>query len=191
MQEEKLNKKKTIVLLVLIISILIIGLLYSQQKKTGEQAKIEMMNNEIIEIENKITDNTNSNEMQNGIIGILEIDKIHLKGLIKEGSSSDILQKYIGHIESSPKYDGNICLAAHNRGNIYSYFAKLNELAENDEIKYKTIFGDSCFSINKITEIDEQDWSLLEDTDENKLTLITCIKNKKNKRLCVQATKKS
>ena len=36
-------------------------------------------------------------------------------------------------------------------------------------------------------EILETDWSMLKQTKDNRLTLITCIKNKVNQRLCVQA----
>ena len=35
--------------------------------------------------------------------------------------------------------------------------------------------------------INETDWSLLESTDDNRLTLITCVKGQSSKRLCVQA----
>ena len=40
-------------------------------------------------------------------------------------------------------------------------------------------------------EILETDWSNLEGTSDNRLTLITCIKNKVNQRLCVQAVQES
>ena len=42
--------------------------------------------------------------------------------------------------------------------------------------------------MDNIQAIYETDWSLLEPTEENKLTLITCITNKRPQRLCVQAT---
>ena len=100
--------------------------------------------------------------------------KYGLKAEVKEGSSNEILNEYIGHIENTSTYDGNVGLAGHNRGNKNSYFARLNELENGDIITYKTIL--------------ETDWNLLKETDQNKLTLITCIANKKLQRLCVQAT---
>ena len=92
--------------------------------------------------------------------------------------------------EETAKYDGNIGLAAHNRGNEYSYFARINELVPGDEIIYQTKFGERKYIVNTLTEILETDWSLLEQDQTNKLTLITCIKNKVNQRLCVQAVEK-
>ena len=56
-----------------------------------------------------------------------------------------------------------------------------------DEIIYKSRYGERKYTVNLKKEIIETDWSLLEGTKENKLTLITCIRNKTNQRLCVQA----
>ena len=41
---------------------------------------------------------------------------------------------------------------------------------------------------NALTKLKETDWSLLENTEENKITMITCIPNRREQRLCVQAT---
>lgn len=126
-------------------------------------------------------------KLENDLIGILKIEKIGLKATVKEGSNSKILKDYIGHIEGTSLYDGNICLAAHNRGNKYSYFARLNELKKGDIVKYTTNFYTREYKINSIKTIFETDLTILENTNENKITMITCIKNKRNQRLCVQA----
>lgn len=126
-------------------------------------------------------------KLENDLIGILKIEKIGLKATVKEGSNSKILKDYIGHIEGTSLYDGNICLAAHNRGNKYSYFARLNELKNGDIVKYTTNFYTREYKINSIKTIFETDLTILENTNENKITVITCIKNKRNQRLCVQA----
>ena len=47
------------------------------------------------------------------------------------------------------------------------------------------------YEIDTIEIIEDTDWSYLENSAENKLTLITCIANKKEQRLCVQATEKT
>lgn len=126
-------------------------------------------------------------KLENDLIGILKIEKIGLKATVKEGSNSKILKDYIGHIEGTSLYDGNICLAAHNRGNKYSYFARLNELKNGDIVKYTTNFYTREYKINSIKTIFETDLTILENTNENKITMITCIKNKRDQRLCVQA----
>lgn len=125
------------------------------------------------------------------VLGILTIEKIGLNATVKEGTSSEILLEYIGHIEETATYDGNVGLAGHNRGCKNSYFARINELEIGDEIRYKTKFYDRTYVVDNIEVILETDWSLLESTEENKLTLITCITNKRKQRLCVQATEKT
>lgn len=130
------------------------------------------------------------NILEEGVIGVLFIEKIDLTASVKEGSNSEILKNYIGHIEETAIYDGNVGLAAHNRGNEYSYFARLNELENGDRVIYQTKYGAKEYEVSDKKVIEETDWSMLQDTEENRLTMITCIKNKENYRLCVQAVEK-
>lgn len=186
--------KKVLVLFVVVILAGALITLFMYDKNVLEQ---EQYNNEITEQEEQKTEDNTSleNEItyedkidsEDDILGRLIIDKIDLDGEVKEGSSNEVLEDYIGHIEETSKYDGNVGLAAHNRGNEHSYFARINELELGDEIIYQTKFGERRYKVTNKKEILETDWSLLGNTQENKLTLITCIRNKVNQRLCVQA----
>lgn len=152
-------------------------------------------NNELVSLEEVKTDRKFTNitydkaedVWDDSVLGILNIEKIGLNATVKEGTDEETLENYIGNIEETATYDGNIGLAAHNRGHKNSYFARVNELKEGDIIKYKTKFYDRTYIVDNIQVIYETDWSLLESTEENKLTLITCIAGKKEQRLCVQA----
>lgn len=121
------------------------------------------------------------------ILGILTIEKIDLKAPVKEGSTQDVLKEYIGHMPETAKYDGNVGLAAHNRGTKYSYFARINELEKGDKIIYKTKFYERTYVVATKAVIYDTDWSYLQNTKDNRITMITCIKDKPNQRLCVQA----
>lgn len=190
--------KRTLFVL-LIVSILAGALvamfIYDKKMISQERANVEMNESEeeITEGEvggetKKMEGNEERQEKQDEkIIGKLIINKINLKGEVKEGSSSEILRDYIGNIEETSKFDGNVGLAAHNRGNKYSYFSRINELEKGDEIIYQTKYGERKYIVTEKKEILETDWSMLRNTKENKLTLITCIRNKVNQRLCVQA----
>lgn len=153
-------------------------------------------NRKIVDVNDIKTDDEFKNVIYNNaeeildesVLGVLTIEKIDLKSTVKEGTTEEVLLNYIGHIEETAIYDGNIGLAAHNRGYENSYFARLNELEIGDQIKYKTKFYDKTYIIDNIQVIDETDWALLQDTEENKITMITCIANKAEQRLCVQAT---
>lgn len=80
--------------------------------------------------------------------------------------------------------NGNICLAAHNTNN---FWKELYTLQESDIITYSNILETKNYKVFSSKQIEETDLSCLENTKENILTLITCVKNVPNKRLCVQA----
>lgn len=189
-KDYKSVNKKIFVLFIVLILIVAIGFLFSYDKKVIEQEKqntSEQLDN-TEDVEQEVTEDDGFEE---DLIGSLKIEKINLNGTVKEGSTNEILRDYIGHIEETAKYDGNVGLAAHNRGNKYSYFARLNELEPGDEIVYTTKYGERKYVVDTKKEILETDWSNLEETSDNRLTLITCIKNKVNQRLCVQAVQEN
>lgn len=178
-------KKVIIITIIFFILMMILGTIYVKNLYDENLVNV----NEVVtdsHFENVIYDT--AEKIENDVIGILTIEKIGLKASIKEGSDNQTLKNYIGHIENTAIYDGNVGLAAHNRGNQYSYFARINELEIGDIITYQTNFFTRSYKVDNIQTILETDWSLLQDTQENKLTLITCITNKRVQRLCVQAT---
>lgn len=118
------------------------------------------------------------------VLGVIEIDKIGFEGLVYEGTSLSTLAKGVGHFENSPYLDGNVCLAAHNTN---KFWAKLHTLHSGDKITYHSFLGTKVYYVVSVNEISEDDWSSLENTNDNFLTLITCVKGKRNQRLCVQA----
>lgn len=142
---------------------------------------------EIIKVSNskeKKSEGTKEKYINN--IWQIEIPKINLKAPISEGTSQEIMLNYVGHFENTSIWNGNIGLAAHNRGYPINYFAKLKELKIGDLIIYRTNNGTKKYKIKLIKIIEDTDWSYLGTTKENKITLITCVENKPTKRLCVQ-----
>lgn len=179
--------KKVKIICVIIIILLLAGTsIFLINNKNKELASVQDIQTDV-EFEN-VTYDKAENIWDDSVLGIITIEKIGLNATVKEGTSSETLLNYIGHIEETATYDGNIGLAGHNRGCENSYFARINELEEGDIIKYKTKFFDRTYVVDNIQVIYETDWTLLESTEENKLSLITCIANKRNQRLCVQAT---
>lgn len=116
----------------------------------------------------------------------IEIPSIDLVAPISEGTSQEVMMEYVGHFENTSIWKGNIGLAAHNRGYPINYFAKLKNLKEGDKIIYKTKTGTNTYLVKLITIIEDTDWSYLQETEENRITLITCVENKPDKRLCIQ-----
>jgi sortase A len=124
-------------------------------------------------------------------LGKLTIKKIDLiDAPIREGTDLNILENYIGHFSDSGVFSGNIALCSHNRGvENGSYFARLKDLEIGDEIEYTNKIGTFKYTVSEKNVIDETDLSVLQPTEDERLTLITCIANDKPHRLCVIAKK--
>ena len=120
----------------------------------------------------------------------IQIDKIGLKAPIQEGTTQQIMEDFVGHFEESSKDFGNVCLAAHNRGYKNNYFSRIRELQEGDESNYKYKDIEKTYIVTKHEIIKNTDWSNLEDTEENKITLITCVENEPEYRRSIQGIEK-
>lgn len=173
---------------VVCIAILLLSILFISSDKEYELTQIQEISTDENYVNVVYEDAEKIEEIiDESILGILTIEKIGLKAKVKEESTQEILKEYIGHMPETAKYEGNIGLAAHNRGTKYSYFARLNELEIGDKIIYKTKFYERTYIVTKKKVIYDTDWSYLETTKDNRITMITCIANKPNQRLCVQA----
>ena len=181
----KKNMKKNLynlIIIILIIAVISVNifLLVSEKieaDKIQEPVKqVEEKTEEILSIED--TD----------IIGYLKIDSINLYAPIKDGTDLKNLKEAIGHFKESSYFSGNICFAAHNRGHNQNFFENLKDVKKGDEVTYITKYAEQKYYVSEIKEVEETDLSVLNPTEENQLTLITCIANQKEKRLCVIAT---
>ena len=119
-------------------------------------------------------------------IGVLKIDKIGLYQPVMEGHSLEVLKTHLGHVDGSAYWRGNIGILGHNNGNA-GFFKRLTELKVDDVIEYITEDGTRTYKVSEITEIEDTDWSKFASTKDNRITLVTCVKNVPTKRYCVQA----
>ena len=120
----------------------------------------------------------------------IEIPKISLIANISEGTTKEVLNQYVGHFENTAKQQGNVGLAAHNRGYEVNYFEDLKQLKEGDEIKYRYNEFKKTYEVKKCRIIKDTEWEYLEETEENKLTLVTFVENHPEYRRCIQAVEK-
>lgn len=117
----------------------------------------------------------------------LNIPKINLSYTIEEGTTQEIIDNGIGHFSDTSYLDGNIGLVAGCYGYNKNIFENLDKLQEKDVILYNYEGKNKAYEVVKNLIIDEKDWSYLNNTKENKLTLITGVVNEPEKRRCVQA----
>ena len=150
---------------------------------TKEDSKIQN-NNPIIQTEENSQIATKENNWK------IKIPQISLEASISEGTGKEVMDKYVGHFEETSKKIGNIGLAAHNRGYAVNYFARIKELKEGDEIIYKYNDFEKTYIVVENKIIKDTDWEDLEETEENKITLITCVENEPEYRRCIQGIEK-
>lgn len=184
--------KKKIIIGLIVISIisLICGItVFFLNKQETKSEDYDDLSNKVEEIQD--TENMKDTEFmelwETNVIGTLEIPSINLKLSIADGIENDVIAKYVGHFPSTALINGNVGLAGHNT---QEFFANLKKLKKGDDIVYNFLLGSKTYVVNTIVEIQEDDWSYLEDTEDNRITLITCIKNQPTKRLCIQAIEK-
>ena len=187
-----LRDKKLIIAIAIVIVLIISGILSiiipKLIKKNDTDDNVIIVDDVEIDSEDDIL-----LEDENNVIGTIEIPKLQIKAPIKEGIDQDTLQKYVGHFTNSSIWDGNVALASHNRGSLVEhYFEKIHELVNGDTIIYKTKLGERTYQVTTVKEIENTDWSPTESEtkEKNTITLVTCIANHPEKRMCVIAEEK-
>lgn len=182
-----MSKKNKIIIILSILAILLFGIvmLFNHNKNKS----IETNNDSVIS-QNDTNNNEETRSYEIKDLGIIECEKIELNAPIKETTNLDVLATAVGHFEDTAIFNGNVCLAGHNsgtnkNGEDIGFFKRLNELEIGDQIIYHHTFGEYIYKVSEIKEIEETDFSVLEPSSTDKLTLITCIKGQKKLRLCV------
>lgn len=106
-----------------------------------------------------------------------------------QGTNADALRKGAGHFASTSIWEGNVAIAGHNRG-VNNHFGKIHTLDIGDTIKLTTQLGTRSHEVYSVSKIGVDDTSVLNDSTENIITLVTCVKNQPDYRWCVQARQK-
>lgn len=189
---KKIKKSITISIIIILIIVAVISTFFIIKyfiEKNRIDNVYETYSNENVQDRINTKDNTINDDLMlqidgERVLGVIKIDKIDYEGLIYEGTSLNTLDKGIGHFENSPYLEGNVCLAGHNYIGVWK---NLHTLENGDTITYTSFLGTKEYEVNNVTQISETDWTLLENTAENYLTLITCVKKNPTQRLAVQA----
>jgi sortase A len=121
-----------------------------------------------------------------GYLATLKIPSLGVNVKVYEGTSSSILAKGAGHFENTSIWNGNVCVAGHNRG-VNCYFGEIHNLNVGDTITLTTKLGTRTYAVTSVSKISETDNSMLTSTTENCITLFTCVRNESAYRWCVRA----
>lgn len=174
------------VIIYVVISVICLKVNENKADTNGTQEEIIKVETTEENIENSTEENAKPNEHKLPIWKI-QIPSINLDANIEEGTSQNVIAKNVGHFTKTSTLNGNIGLAAHNRGiGVESYFKNIKNLELGDEIIYKKDEEIKKYKVEKNVIIDETDWTYLQNTKDNRITLITCVENKPEYRRCVQ-----
>ena len=134
---------------------------FQAELESNTEIGVEIFNLKSQEENNKINEKT---EATNSVWQI-QIPSIELIADIRDGTDKETLNKYVGHFIETPLENGNIGLAAHNRGYDFNYFSRLKEVIEGDEIIYKYKEIERVYEVVKNKIIKDTDVKVLDNTE--------------------------
>lgn len=122
-------------------------------------------------------------------IAAINIPKINISyPVINDYSEENLNIAPVKYIGPEPNTIGNFVIVGHNNWN-KTFFSNLHKLEKNDIVELTDIYGNKItYKVYDKYEVNQDDFSCLDqNTNGNiELTLITCIKYQKSKRLIVK-----
>lgn len=105
-------------------------------------------------------------------LAVLSIDRLNLQVPVFPGTDRLTLNRGAGIVDGTahPGETGNMVVSAHRDG----FFRPLKDIAVGDQIKLRTLEGTQFYVVSELFITDPLDISVLEPTDTQTLTLITC-----------------
>lgn len=121
-----------------------------------------------------------------GYLATLKIPAIGLTVKVYEGTDSKTLAKGAGHFEETSIWNGNVAVAAHNRG-VNNHFGQLHTLEIGDAVTLTTKLGTRTYEVISVEKVNENDTSGLNPTTNDQITLYTCVRDQRDNRWKVVA----
>ncbi len=107
-----------------------------------------------------------------GLVGRIEIPRLGLAAIVREGTDSRTLERAVGHVSGTalPGQNGNVCLAAHRD----TYFRPLEGVRKNDRIRITTPTATYEYTVLGTSVVDPGAVEVLASNGDAALTLVTC-----------------
>lgn len=107
-----------------------------------------------------------------GLVGAIDIPRLHLSATVIEGDDEAALQRAVGHLSDTPLpwQAGNSAFAAHRD----TFFRPLKQVVRGDGIHVTTPHGAWTYRVNEMLIVRPEDVWVLASTERPLLTLITC-----------------
>ncbi len=107
-----------------------------------------------------------------GLVGRLEIPRVHLSAVVVEGDDDATLEKAVGHLPDTamPWEGGNSALAGHRD----TFFRPLQHVQAGDEIRLTSPRGTLVYRVEDTRVVNPDDIGVVAPTPRPVLTLVTC-----------------
>ena len=174
---EKIRRVIGLVLIVVGLAI-IVSIVYKKIDTSKKQKELQNILEEVINEESKELTEEEEEKLINGYkpIALIEIPSINLSQGLVEGITDDILQYYLGHFENSamPGEKGNFAVAGHRVSDYSEAFVNLYKTEIGDKIIVKANKKEYVYEITDNFIVSPEDISVLDDTEDATITLVTC-----------------
>jgi len=106
------------------------------------------------------------------MIGRLEIPRLKLHAIVREGAGAGTLDLALGHIPGTafPGQEGNVGVAGHRD----SLFRGLGKIRRTDRIEFQTLSGNYQYEVESTSIVKPQKVSVLDAGRYPEITLVTC-----------------
>ena len=172
--------RKIIGVLLILIGVGIIGTVAYKKIVTSQKQNelLEAFESQLAEGDNENTEEEVNLDSINGYtpIAIMEIPSIKLKQPVVEGITEDVIKYFLGKFPEStmPGEVGNFAVAGHRVSDYTDAFINLYKVKAGDEVIINTRDKKYTYEIDDNFIVDPSDVEVLEKSDYEKITLITC-----------------
>ncbi len=106
------------------------------------------------------------------VLGRVEIPRLGVSGVIREGTDPKTLRRAVGHVPKTarPGEKGNVVLAAHRQ----QQFRGLRDVRQGDRIRVTTPQRRFEYEVERSWVVDPQSVSVMDVTPGRQITLLTC-----------------
>jgi len=107
-----------------------------------------------------------------GLVGRVEIPRLEISAIVREGVDSATLGQAVGHVPNTPRPGsaGNVAIAAHRD----TYFRNVRYIKNGDRIRMVTPKGTYEYIVESLKVVSPTDVKVLDPTPDPALTLVTC-----------------
>jgi len=111
-------------------------------------------------------------EVDPGLIGRVEIPRLDISAMVREGVDSGTLSRAVGHVPRTalPGSRGNVAIAAHRD----TFFRNVRNIQRGDRIRMITQRGTYEYAVDSLKIVAPTEVRVLDPTPENTITLVTC-----------------